>query len=78
MTGGIEIDQDRYDVIIQTAEAVKHIAADVAELKARKCPCDAVIKLQDDSTALRVRVAGIAAAVTFIGNWIWQVLQGVR
>ena len=74
----IPLDRAHYDAIITTAEAVKHIAEDVAELKARKCPCDAVLALQSDSTSLKIKVAGIAGTVSVLGTMAIQALQGVR
>jgi hypothetical protein len=79
------IDREHYDLIVSNSRDLKYLCRevqglreDVSELRARECPCDAVRKLQDDSTNLRVRVAGLAAGVTLVGNWVFQAFQGVR
>lgn len=70
MTEGVVVDSEHYDMIIATAEAVKHISRTVDMLAARECPCDAVKDLQKSTTFTAGKIAGIITAAGFAANYL--------
>lgn len=80
----IPLDRAHYDAIIRTEEAMVHVAEkvdlladDVAELKARKCPCDTVIRLQSESDNLKGKFAVIVAAIGIVAGWIGSLIPNL-